>query len=179
MLAAMILRFRGREPDVRIRLALVIVLVVAGATTRRLAALVGQPSRSDSVCDIDDRGACMVRRDQFDELALEGHVGLEEQFRFFQGQHLSRRGLEDVRILARLHQDADFDPRAADPLDQAGHRRNAGEDRDCAGPRPSRRENLDHDTRTTAPRRPATGSSLGVGLASWLTIVPAPRPGCQ
>ena len=70
------------------------------------------------------------------ELALEGHAGFEEQFRFFQGQHLSRRGLEDVRILARLHQDADFDPRAADPLDQVGYRRNAGEDRDwrrCRG----------------------------------------------
>ena len=63
----------------------------------------------------------------FDQAVFERHADAKEEPRLAERDHLPRRGLEDMRVFSGLHEHFDADMRAADPLDQVGDRRDAGE----------------------------------------------------
>ena len=76
---------------------------------------------------IDDGKVCRSPGNVFDQAVFERHADAKEEPCLAQRDHLPRRGLEDMRILSRLHEHFDMDVWAADPFDQIGDRRNAGE----------------------------------------------------
>ena len=110
-----------RKPNVRIEAGVVLVGVA------RLVALLNHGPLGDSTRRIDHDDSSLPGGNLFDQLTLERHADLEEQRRFFQGDHLPRRGLKNVGILARPHEDVNFDQRPANALDDGAQGWNAGE----------------------------------------------------
>ena len=119
----------------RVGLAVRIVIVVMCRPS--LAARRIRYALLDACGRIDDSEPLVAFRSLLQQHVLERHVDLEEDRRPAKRENLLRRGLEGVRVLARLDQHIDLHVLAADLLDQIRQRRNAGEHRQAV--RPARR----------------------------------------